>query len=309
MSATMQSRADTLSTYLAPVTPDTFVSEYWGRRALFIKGDSEKVERLLPGGFDRSDFFRGVLEGARRRLKGYRVMANQSTGLGADSKETPGRPVAPEDAEAVFARGSNIGVEQIGDARLARAATALKTQLRHPGVAGVSATLSPRGFGLPMHLDSMEAFFIQCAGRKSFLISDEPAVTLPRGTIGFEPNGEVRRYEWNAEPWEEVPPVDVSNLREVVLEPGDVLYVPTGGLHGTRALDESITALIFLEHASFLDLVVDVLKSSLAPDPNWRHLPRVGNGAPLGALAPEVGDFFAARLGELRTALDGMSPV
>jgi hypothetical protein len=301
--------ADTLGKLLAPVTPGAFVSEYCGRRALLIKGRPEKVQQLVPGGFTRADFFRGAIQGASQPSSRCEVFANRSTGFGRDSEATPGLPIAPEDAEAAFAGGSSISVHYIGDARLAAAAAALKTELRHPGDAAVAATLSPRGFGFPLHLDRGEVFFVQCEGRKRFRISEEPAVVLPGGTINFDPNGAVQRYEWDAEPWEECDRVDVSKLREVVLEPGDVLYVPAGGIHGTCAVDdESLTALLLLDHVSFLDLVTRVLKTSLAADPNWRHLPRAGRSAPLGALAPEVVDFFAARLAEFRAVLDDLSP-
>jgi hypothetical protein len=58
-SANTESR-DPLGDLLAPLMPETFTTEYWGRQALFIKGAPDKLQRLWPGGFQRADFSHGL---------------------------------------------------------------------------------------------------------------------------------------------------------------------------------------------------------------------------------------------------------
>src|SRR5262245_14697628 len=66
-----------LSDLLSPITPATFTSEYWGRKALLIKGHPDKLQKLVPGGFDRADFFRAVREAAAKKIKDFGLYAGR----------------------------------------------------------------------------------------------------------------------------------------------------------------------------------------------------------------------------------------
>src|SRR5262245_53848014 len=58
-----------LADFLAPVSVETFVTEYWGRKPIFIKCAPEKLERLLRGGFGRNHFLRSNHEAASQSPK------------------------------------------------------------------------------------------------------------------------------------------------------------------------------------------------------------------------------------------------
>jgi ribosomal protein L16 Arg81 hydroxylase len=280
-----------LSALLAPITPEVFMTEYWGRKPLLIKGEPEKLRRLIPGGFTAEDFHRIVHEKAAKNIS------------------TPVMTESSDPLEAIFVRGRNLALEAIRDPQLATLAVALKTQLNHLGEAHFAASLSQQDNGWPLHVDKASILSFQCEGRKRFVISARPAVEWPRGSIIFRNDGAVASYLYNPEPWEEIERVDLSDLIEVTLEPGDILYWPAGTLHATQSLSPTTLNLnLGFHHANFLELVTKAIEGILTSNPSWRHLPPVNAQSAPGRLPVEAVEFIAARLAELRDTLDTLSP-
>jgi hypothetical protein len=295
---------------LSPITPASFTAEYWCRKPLFIKGSPDKLQRMIPGGFSREDFYRAVREAASKRVKGFRLWASSQNGLSpSDNGRRTSFSIEPDRMEAIFLSGANVAADSIIDTRVSTFTAALKAQLNHPGDVAITATLSPRGNGWPPHIDRTSALFIQCEGRKRFLFSPEPVAQWPRGNVMFSGDGTVESYEQEIEPWEEIESIDIESLIEVVLEPGDLLFAPPGTVHATEALsDSSLNINLLFEHVNFLTLINQVLERSLISNPAWRHLPPVNSvSARPGQLPAEAAEFFAARLAELRDALDVLS--
>jgi hypothetical protein len=131
----------------------------------------------------------------------------------------------------------------------------------------------------------------------------------PRGPALLSGDG-VGEYSHDIEPWEEIQGVDMGELTEIILEPGDILYFPPGTIHVTEALSDFTHSLLLgFEHRNFLDLIRPVLERMLLANPGWRHLPLIS--APsinTGELPAEARGFFADRLAELREALDALEP-
>src|SRR5262249_24069587 len=151
-----------------------------------------------------------------------------------------------------IAAGSNIATELPSDRRVASFVPALKAQLQHPGDISYAATLSPSGHGWPLHIDRSINFSLQCEGRKLFVVSEEPVLQWPIGSIGFTEDGAAERFLYNPLPGEEALRVDASRLLEFEAEPGDVIYWPAGTLHTTRALsDLSLTLHAIINHETF----------------------------------------------------------
>jgi hypothetical protein len=300
-----------LTDLLSPITPASFTAEYWCRKPLLIKGSPDKLQRMIPGGFSREDFNRTVREAASKMTKGFRLWARNSQGLipVGDGQLRPHLYIEPDQMEQMLASGANVAAENIIDRRVATFAAALKAQLNHPGGIFVGATLSPKGSGWPTHIDRSSALSIQCEGRKRFLISQEPVAEWPRGTTIFSGDGTVESYEKEIESWEEVQNIDMGSLIEVVLEPGDLLFMPPGTVHATEALsDSTLTIGLLFEHVNFLTLINQVLERLLISDPAWRHLPPVNSvSARPGQLPAEAAEFFAARLAELRDVIGALS--
>lgn len=99
--------------------------------------------------------------------------------------------------------------------------TALSAELGHRVQANAYFT-PPRSRGLALHFDPHSVFAVQLAGRKRWNVS-EPIERLPRRRWSRV------RHAGRA---------DTPELLDLVLEPGDVLYVPRGFLHRVATLDE-----------------------------------------------------------------------
>ena len=206
--------------------------------------------------------------------------------------------------KAAAAEGFTLLSTALHDLRLARLAAAVKTQLGYAGEVRCAASLSPNGNWFHAHTDASDNFFIQTSGTKRIFISPAPVQNYSRDTTTIYANGEARYNRIEMEPWEEIEPVDTASFIEVNLEPGDMLYFPAGTVHATQATsDDSITIILGYGARNFMAVLQPVLEAMLVSNPNWRHLPALGLTR-AGELPAAMGDFFAARLDELRAALD-----
>lgn len=297
-----------LSELLAPITVEVFETEYWGRKPLFIKGGAEKLERILPGGFGLSDFFRGTREAEVQRMQGFRLWAQ--TLFATTNRPQDMTYIQSDQIEEMFAAGANIASANLSDPRIVILTAALKAQLKIAGDIHYGLMLSPAGNGWPVHVDRSDALSVQCLGRKKFIYSEAPVLAYPRGSIVIASDGSPESFFYDPLPWEEEWRAEMGPLHEVVLEPGDVFYFPIGILHTTEALSEkSLTLNFAFNHPNFLELAVSWLRNRLISDPNWRHLPVLGaSRTPSGQVPREMVEFFTARLEELRQELTSLSP-
>jgi hypothetical protein len=104
---------------------------------------------------------------------------------------------------------------------------------------------------------------------------------------------------------------DRPDLIDLVLDPGDVLYLPAGTWHQARALDElSIALSIACVPFSAADLVDDVLRGTLGPQDQWRASipPVLAQSCPPNRLPPTVERFLEERLTELRETVTRLTP-
>jgi hypothetical protein len=96
-------------------------------------------------------------------------------------------------------------------------------------VGGTSVWLGPRGTLTPLHYDTTNIFFCQFVGKKRFhLIPPQTTELWPR-MDGFYVEGDLAH----------VPPK--ATVFEVIVEPGDALFIPACWFHRVEALDASIS--------------------------------------------------------------------
>jgi hypothetical protein len=300
---------EALAEILSPITPAQFAAEYWGRKPLFLKQGLEKIDRLLGGHFDKATFMRSVRAAENSRRAGERVNAIFSPGRFLPEGENPkgSFPVQSSQIDYLIEGGATI-TSAIRHAGATALAMALKAALQHPGHVYNTANLSAAGSSLRIHFDAGCGFFFQCEGRKRWILSKSAAFPWPRGSAMFEKSG-VARHSGNRipQPWEAVAPYDVNELFEVVMEPGDVLYVPAGVIHGTEAIDESLAVAVFFDNVSFTEILTRLVDRAFAHQPEWRHMPPGFLAGPAnGTLPANLKDFFIARLDQLRDYLSGL---
>src|SRR5437868_2223044 len=103
--------------------------------------------------------------------------------------------------EAAAAEGYTLLSIALNDARLARLAAAVKTQLGYAGDVLCAASLSPQGNWFHAHTDSSDNLFVQTSGTKRIIISLSPVQTYPRDTTTIYADGSARYNRLDMEPW------------------------------------------------------------------------------------------------------------
>ena len=149
-------------------------------------------------------------------------------------------------AISAFASGATVVLQALHHTHppLAAFCRLLEAELEQPVQA--NAYFTPRGSqGLPVHHDTHDVFCLQVAGRKRWLVY-EPALELP-----------LRNQRYRPELGEPGEPV-----LDLVLEPGDMLYMPRGWLHEALTSDEdSLHLTIGVNVYTWLDAMRAALES------------------------------------------------
>ncbi len=272
---------DELAALLAPVSPATFVSEYWGKRPLFVKGFAGKYQ----GFFDAPAFVEAVANPGRAPAEHLRASF--------DKKVAPQRPtdapvsgthvfnINPDQAAELIEAGATICVTEI-ESRVPRLAAFLATrsseQLGYPGRLAFNGYASAPGTGFNWHFDGRIASTLQIEGTKRWRFSRRTAIDWPRGNGVRQTDGSARYSDPSIArgEWERLAPLDEGEVTTVILEPGDLLILPAGVWHEASSGPTASLALnlAFLPF-SHMHIVEDLLDGVLANDPAWRATPPV----------------------------------
>jgi hypothetical protein len=280
-----------LAAWLAPVSPETFVREYWGRKPLYVKGFKEKY----AGFFDGETFGRALTAPGPYPDDFLRASFDRKTGAGTSARPAlPGElrssaiRATPDQAGPLFDAGATLCVSQLETRvpSLAPFAAAVKRQLGFIGKASFNAYLSPAGSGFNWHFDGRIASTLQIEGSKVWRFTNEPAIAWPRGNGSVRADGTPQYTDpIQTQDWERLTSFDEHDVTEVLLEPGDLLILPAGiwheacgGTGGSLALNLSFTPV------SATLLVRELLDSLLAADPGWRSPAPVLRGSEPGTV-------------------------
>jgi len=201
-----------LAELLAPITTEELVRDYWQRRPLYIVGAPGKLVQL----FDRAAFDRAVAAIHGDEL-GRRPFAKAGTQDAAgDHVELR---ILPEQIPALVRAGLTIQAEQLETAHAGLHALIddVRQQLGVTAAMDAGAFLSPDGTGYGLHFDATGMFTLQIAGEKRWWYSRAPAVAFPLANRVATSGARAQLSE--------------RDLDEVVLRPGDALYLPPGTWH------------------------------------------------------------------------------
>jgi Cupin superfamily protein len=206
------------------------------------------VERDEPGRYDdllsEAEVERLVTSGGLR-FPGFRlVKAGEQLAVRDYTTEIPWRPssfTGTADVDRVLAeweRGATIVLQGLHLHRpeLGAFCRSLERTLGHP--AQVNAYYTPRAAqGLPVHHDTHDVFVLQVSGEKRWLVY-EPALELP-----------LRNQKYKAEMGGPGEPV-----HDLLLRPGDMLYLPRGWLHEALTSDsDSVHLTVGVNVVTWLD--------------------------------------------------------
>jgi bifunctional lysine-specific demethylase and histidyl-hydroxylase NO66 len=225
------------------------VRDYWSRRPLHRPGAD-------PDGF--GDLFSlaavdELITARMLRQPQFRLVKNAET-VDADrvthsvgmARRTLRDVADPGRIIEEFDSGSTIALQALQRywLPLTRFCRDLELTLTHPVQANAYIT-PPGARGLGVHFDTHDVFVLQVAGRKHWVVH-EPVIELPM-------------------PAQKHPVVaDDEPLLDIVLAPGDVLYVPRGFLHAATSLDEvSAHLTIGILADTWYDVLQEVVKQAV----------------------------------------------
>jgi len=265
------------------VDPAKFAEVYWGRqplltRAVELAGPAGFADLLSPEAVDELLSERGLRTPFLRVAdRGTVLPTSAFTGSGGAGAEV-GDQVIDDKIMSLYAGGATLvlqGLHRIWPP-LTDYARRLGAELRQP--LQVNAYLTPAGNkGFATHYDTHDVFVLQVDGTKRWRIHD-PVLPEP-----------LERQGWGGHADEVGAVVDGPATLDVVLAPGDALYLPRGWLHSAQAQGERSLHLTFGVRALTRYALVEELLQLAAEDPRLRAtLPYAMDVADPEAVAPEL---------------------
>jgi hypothetical protein len=265
-----------LDTLICPLSAEIFFRDYWTRKCCFISGRD-------PGAWNKLFSIEDV-----EPLLGMAGLGPQNSYRVVKSEQ--GRTVRfepPDDGKAgihyfynAFSRGYTITVDAVHTRwrAIATLCSNLQADFDHPAEAGLFFT-PPRSQGFQPHYDDHDVFVLQLHGSKRWRLY-ESSVPLPRPNEIHPPL-----------------PQDIGEpTQELLLNQGDLLYIPEGCIHEAATSQTASLHLSVRIHVyRWLDLMQEMWKQSA-----WRDV-ALRKALPVGSLHSD-GAFLD---GELRRLIAG----
>ena len=282
------------------VDPDKFAEAYWGRAPLLsrageLAGPDGFTDLLSPAAVDELLSRRGLRTPFLRvAQRGSVLPASRFTGSGGAGAEI-GDQVVDDQVMRLYAEGATLvlqGLHRLWPP-LIDYSRRLGAELRRP--LQVNAYLTPPGSqGFSTHYDTHDVFVLQVDGTKRWRMH-EPVLADP-----------LERQAWGGRADEVGATAQGEPALDVVLAPGDALYLPRGWLHsaeaqGTRSLHLTIGVRALTRYA----LVEELLGLAVQDGRLRATLPYAMDVGDPQAVGPELTETVAALrdwLGTVRPA-------
>ncbi len=281
------------------VEPGKFATAYWGREPLLssageLAGPAGFRDLLSPDAVDELLSRHGLRTPFLRLASQGTVLPDaRFTGSGGAGAEI-GDQVVDEKVMQLYAGGATLvlqGLHRLWPP-LIDFARQLGGELRQP--VQVNAYLTPPASqGFSTHYDTHDVFVLQIDGTKRWRIHP-PVLPDP-----------LERQAWGGRSREVAATAGGEPALDVLLEPGDALYLPRGWLHSAQAQGTRSLHLTFGVRALTRYALVEELLALAADDVRLRAtLPYGLDVSDPEALEPEVTETVEA----LRDWLDSVSP-
>jgi len=246
------------------VDPAKFAEAYWGRQPLLTRADELAgpqgfLDLLSPAAVDELLSERGLRTPFLRVANQGAVLPSSAfTGSGGAGAEI-GDQVADDKVMRLYAESATLvlqGLHRLWPP-LIEYARRLGEELRQP--LQVNAYLTPAGNkGFATHYDTHDVFVLQVDGTKRWRIH-EPVLPEP-----------LERQAWGGRADEVGASAGGPATLDVVLAPGDALYLPRGWLHSAEAQGERSLHLTFGVRALTRYALVEELLHLAAQDQRLR---------------------------------------
>ena len=286
-----------LQELLSPISCEEFARSYFSRLSLYGKGHPEKFDHV----FNWGSLKRALSNGRDIQDKRFNLKGSYASGEESGSNK-PMFDVNISQVGELLNSGATICITNIhmADHNLARWAHAIRGQLNFTGTVGVNCYVSPDGAGLPMHYDRRVATTLQIAGKKRWIFSNTPSKGWP-GTNGLYKDGRIEPPEAadGKRP-------DELELREVELNPGDLLCLPAGAWHAARGVGFSLALNLYFAPRNLFDQLAPMFKEYVASNENWRGGPPVEVESIRGKMPSVVSGYLRERLDEFHQMITKM---
>lgn len=271
------------------VEPAKFAAAHWGRAPLL----SRATELANPGGFtdllspaDADELLsrRGLRAPFLRVASNGQVLpTGRYTGGGGAGAEITDQ-VLDERVLALYADGATLVLQGLHRTWPALIDFTRELSLTLGQPLQVNAYLTPPGNqGFATHYDTHDVFVLQVAGHKHWQVH-EPVLGDP-----------LERQPWGGHADEVSAVAEGPPALDLVLAPGDALYLPRGWLHSARAQDDSSLHLTVGVRALTRYSMVEALLDLAAEDQRLRaSLPFGMNVADVNEIEPELTETVEA---------------
>ena len=226
---------------LVSVDTERFARDFWGKQALLSPArelggdftdllDAAAIDELVSERGLRTPFLRVAKDGLTLADKAFTGPGGAGAGI-ADQ-------VSDDKLVRLFADGSTLVLQALHRVwpPIIEFCQLLAAELGHPVQANAYVT-PPQNQGFSNHYDVHDVFVLQIQGSKRWQIHP-PVLQAP-----------LRDQPWNDRKAAVQSRAAEKPLIEVVLEPGDCLYLPRGFLHAAKALGGVSTHLTIGVHA------------------------------------------------------------
>ncbi len=256
-----------------------FAGRHWGREPLLTPGRTGDFADLFsPAAVDELVSSRGLRTPFLRMAREGKVLPDNAFTRGAGSGATIADQAADDKILGQLADGATLVLQALHRTwpPLVDFGSALAAQLGHP--VQINSYVTPaQNQGFSAHYDTHDVFVLQIAGTKRWVVSP-PVLEHPLPDQTWD-----RRKPAVAARAAEPP------LLDVILSPGDALYLPRGFLHAATAQGELSIHLTVGIHPITGYRLAEILLQTLQDDPEIRRSLPVGvDLADPAVLAPHL---------------------
>ncbi|MEX5303526.1 cupin domain-containing protein [Kocuria sabuli] len=267
--------AGVLESRLVDIGREKFARDVWGRTALLTRGASDFSDLFSADAVDELIARRGLRTPFLRVAKGGSTFPDSSFTSSAGVGATISDQLDDTALWRKFDDGATLVLQALHRTwePAADLCTRLSTELGHPVQANAYIT-PPQNRGFDDHYDVHDVFVLQIAGTKRWII---------REPVHVDP---LRDQPWTDHRSAVAEAAKGSAYLDVVLEPGDALYLPRGWLHAAQAQGAVSIHLTLGVHSwtryGLAEQLAQAALESLRDDPAMRRTLPLGVDGPSG---------------------------
>ncbi|HEX6160087.1 MAG TPA: cupin domain-containing protein [Thermoanaerobaculia bacterium] len=280
-----------LDLLLSPVGEEEFFRDHWERRHLYVKRSDAEHFAMLFSASDLPQVIAAAVQAMRHQEPGDVPIVEIIT---RDEARAVSASPTVAAVDAAFESGATVRLNRLDQYWLPMRSYLRQLESELGFVAGVSAYCAPAGGrGAGAHYDQHDTAVLQIAGSKRWKIGPGP-MPLPLEIVPllpFETREEMRRYR--------IPPSAVAprdDLEEIILSPGDFLYLPRGSIHDVQAIGSFTVHLTFgIQQITWIDFIAAMAAAAGLRDPRLRRsIPAGHHRTPPEAMQAAADEALAA---------------